>query len=142
MLGKFHSNHETETFNLGKDFSKSLAGGDVVALIGELGSGKTIFVKGVCSGFSVTEIPLSPTFSLINEYHGKLILYHFDFYRIKSLQELYDIGYEDYFYGNDICLIEWANLVEEVLPKKYFEIKIDNADTDNERDITIRMVEK
>lgn len=142
MLGKFHSNHETETFNLGKDFSKSLQGGNVVALIGELGSGKTIFVKGVCSGFSVTEIPLSPTFSLINEYHGKLILYHFDFYRIKSLQELYDIGYEDYFYGNDICLIEWANLVEEVLPKKYFEIKIDNADTENERDITIRMVEK
>lgn len=142
MLGKFHSNHEAETFNLGKDFSKSLQGGNVVALIGELGSGKTIFVKGVCSGFSVTEIPLSPTFSLINEYHGKLILYHFDFYRIKSLQELYDIGYEDYFYGNDICLIEWANLVEEVLPKKYFEIKIDNADTENERDITIRMVEK
>jgi len=142
MLGKFHSNHETETFDLGKDFSKSLQGGNVVALIGELGSGKTIFVKGICSGFSVTEIPLSPTFSLINEYHGKLILYHFDFYRIKSLQELYDIGYEDYFYGNDICLIEWANLVEEVLPKKYFEIKIDNADTENERDITIRMVEK
>lgn len=142
MLGKFHSNHEAETFNLGKDFSKSLQGGNVVALIGELGSGKTIFVKGICSGFSVTEIPLSPTFSLINEYHGKLILYHFDFYRIKSLQELYDIGYEDYFYGNDICLIEWANLVEEVLPKKYFEIKIDNADTENERDITIRMVEK
>lgn len=142
MLGKFHSNHEAETFDLGKDFSKSLQGGNVVALIGELGSGKTIFVKGICSGFSVTEIPLSPTFSLINEYHGKLILYHFDFYRIKSLQELYDIGYEDYFYGNDICLIEWANLVEEVLPKKYFEIKIDNADTENERDITIRMVEK
>lgn len=142
MLGKFHSNHEAETFNLGKDFSKSLAEGDVVALIGELGSGKTIFVKGVCSGFSVTEIPLSPTFSLINEYHGKLILYHFDFYRIKSLQELYDIGYEDYFYGNDICLIEWANLVEEVLPKKYFEVKIANTDTENERDITIRMVEK
>lgn len=142
MLGKFHSNHEAETFNLGKDFSKSLAGGDVVALIGELGSGKTIFVKGICSGFNVTEKPLSPTFSLINEYHGRLILYHFDFYRIKSLQELYDIGYEDYFYGNDICLIEWANFVEEVLPKKYFEVIIDDAGTENERDILVRKVEK
>jgi tRNA threonylcarbamoyladenosine biosynthesis protein TsaE len=142
MLGKFHSNNEIETFNLGKEFSKSLQEGDVVALIGELGSGKTIFVKGVCSGFGVTEVPLSPTFSLINEYHGDLTVYHFDFYRIKSIQELYDIGYEDYFFGKDICLIEWANLVEEALPKKYVEVVIENVETENHRDITIKIVER
>ncbi|MBM4175029.1 MAG: tRNA (adenosine(37)-N6)-threonylcarbamoyltransferase complex ATPase subunit type 1 TsaE [Ignavibacteria bacterium] len=138
MRGKFISKSESETFEFGKKFSSSLKKGDLVALIGELGSGKTIFVKGICSGLNAIETPLSPTFSLINKYHGEAIIYHFDFYRIKSIQELYDIGYEDYFYSKEICLIEWANLVREILPKNYIEVKFKNLETENEREITIR----
>lgn len=142
MRGTVISGSESETFKFGKEFSKSLKKGDLVALIGELGSGKTIFVKGICSGLGANEIPLSPTFSLINEYHGDVTIYHFDFYRIKSIQELYDIGYEDYFFSKDICLIEWANLISEILPKKYIEVKIENLPAENEREITIREVAK
>lgn len=133
----FISNSPEETFETAKDFSKELNKGDIVALIGHLGSGKTIFVKGICSGLNASQTPLSPTFSIINEYKGRFTIYHLDFYRIKEIEELYDIGYEDYFNDESICLIEWADLFENILPEKYIRVEIEFGNTENQRIITI-----
>lgn len=133
----FISNSPEETFEIAKEFSSLLKAGDVVALIGNLGTGKTIFVKGICVGLNASENPLSPTFSIINEYKGKFLIYHFDFYRIKDIEELYDIGYEDYFNDESICLIEWADLFEDVLPENHIRVIIDFGEKENQRKITI-----
>ncbi len=111
------SNSTEMTLNIGADFGKGLKAGSVVGLIGELGAGKTEFVKGVASAFNINKnIVTSPTFTIINEYSGSIDIYHFDFYRINSLEELEELGYEEYFYGNGITLIEWADKFMEVLP--------------------------
>lgn len=93
---------------------------------GELGAGKTTLIKAICKQLHVIDQTNSPSFAIINEYNtsGKLKLYHFDFYRIKTLEEVFDIGYEEYFYSGNYCFIEWPELVEEILPKEYVEIKI------------------
>lgn len=134
---KFISKSPEETFEIAKKFSSELKQGDIVALIGSLGSGKTIFVKGICDGLSAQQNPLSPTFSIINEYRGKFVIYHFDFYRIKNLEELYDIGFEDYFNNDGICLIEWADLFEEILPEEYIRVTIEFGEIENKRKIII-----
>jgi tRNA threonylcarbamoyladenosine biosynthesis protein TsaE len=92
---------------------------------GEMGAGKTTFIKTLCAQLGVTETVSSPTFSIVNEYEylGGLI-YHFDFYRLKNLNEVYDIGYEDYFYSDNYCLIEWPQKIEDLLPEQYVEVKI------------------
>jgi tRNA threonylcarbamoyladenosine biosynthesis protein TsaE len=138
-LGKkeFISNSPEETLQIAKDFSQELKAGDVIALIGNLGTGKTIFVKGICEGLNATQNPLSPTFSIINEYNGKFTIYHFDFYRIKDLEELYDIGYEDYFNDESICLVEWADLFEEVLPENHIRVIIEFGESEQQRKIII-----
>lgn len=133
----FISNSPEDTFQIARNFSYELKPGDIVALKGNLGSGKTIFVKGICEGLEAKENPLSPTFSIINEYYGKYKIYHFDFYRIKDIEELYDIGYEDYFNDESICLIEWADLFEEVLPENYILVSIEFGETENQRIISI-----
>jgi len=94
----------------------------VVAFFGNLGSGKTTCIRGICSGLGVTEIVTSPTFTLINEYTGTLPVYHFDFYRINSQDELIDLGLEEYFFGQGISLIEWPEIVMDILPKERFEV--------------------
>ncbi|MEJ5304363.1 MAG: tRNA (adenosine(37)-N6)-threonylcarbamoyltransferase complex ATPase subunit type 1 TsaE [Ignavibacteria bacterium] len=132
------SNSPEETFEIAKDFSSELKPGDIVALIGNLGTGKTIFVKGICAGLNAEQNPLSPTFSIINEYNGKYKIYHFDFYRIKNIEELYDIGYEDYFNDESICLIEWADMFPEILPKDTIEVKIELGEIENQRKISIK----
>ncbi|MDH7528828.1 MAG: tRNA (adenosine(37)-N6)-threonylcarbamoyltransferase complex ATPase subunit type 1 TsaE [Ignavibacteria bacterium] len=132
------SNSPEETFEIAKDFSSELKPGDIVALIGNLGTGKTIFVKGICAGLNAEQNPLSPTFSIINEYNGKYKIYHFDFYRIKNIEELYDIGYEDYFNDESICLIEWADMFPEILPKDTIEVKIEFGEIENQRKISIK----
>lgn len=134
---EFISNSPEETFIIARNFSNELQEGDIVALIGNLGSGKTIFVKGICEGLNATQNPLSPTFSIINEYTGKFKIYHFDFYRIKDIEELYDIGYEDYFNDQSICLIEWADLFESVLPAEHIKILFEFGETENQRKIII-----
>lgn len=134
---EFVSNSPEETFLIAKNFSNELKAGDIVALNGNLGTGKTIFVKGICAGLSAEQNPLSPTFSIINEYNGKFKIYHFDFYRIKDIEELYDIGYEDYFNDESICLIEWANMFTEILPEKRIEVLIEFGDSETQRKITI-----
>ena len=92
---------------------------------GEMAAGKTTFIKAFCGVLGVEDVVSSPTFSIVNEYeslNGKV--YHFDFYRLKNLQEAFDIGYEDYFYGGDYCLIEWPQKIEELLPEHYIKVEI------------------
>ncbi len=107
---------EAETMALGKKLAAHLSAGDVVATIGELGSGKTRLIQGICTGLGVTQEVTSPTFTLINEYRGRLPVYHFDFYRITSQEEVWRLGFEEYWFGDGISLIEWADKVSELLP--------------------------
>lgn len=113
---------EKETVEIAKQFSEMLSGNEIVLLNGELGTGKTFFVKSLCSVYGITSVS-SPSFAIVNEYHNSKKFTHFDFYRIKKVEELYDIGIEDYLTeGNSVVFIEWANLFPEVLPKKNYQI--------------------
>jgi len=124
----YETNTTTETYELGKKIGESLNSGDVIALIGDLGCGKTVMTQGIAAGLGITEVVNSPTFVILHEYEsGRLPLYHFDVYRINDVREMDDIGYSEYIYGDGVTLIEWANLIEEILPAeaKRIEIKKD-----------------
>ncbi len=112
-------------------FIKAIDQNTVFAFYGKMGAGKTTFIKAVCEGLGVTDVVNSPTFSIVNEYRsdttGELI-YHFDFYRIKKLEEVYDMGYEDYFYSGALCFIEWPELVEEILPGDVVRVDIEEQE--------------
>lgn len=115
-----------ETFSFGKWIGENALPGQVYTLVGDLGVGKTVFTQGVAAGLGITEPVNSPTFTIIQEYEtGRMPFYHFDVYRIGDIEEMEEIGYDDYFYGNGICLIEWANLIEEILPEHIIEITIE-----------------
>lgn len=115
-----------ETFRLGEEIGRQAAKGDVYTLIGDLGVGKTVFTQGVAQGLSIREPVSSPTFTIVQVYEeGRLPFYHFDVYRIGDVEEMDEIGYEDYFYGDGICLIEWADLITEILPEKRTRITIE-----------------
>ena len=115
-----------ETYDLGKKIGSHAKAGEVYTLVGDLGVGKTVFTQGFAKGLGVTEHVNSPTFTIVQEYEdGRLPFYHFDVYRIGDIEEMDEIGYEDYFYGEGVCLIEWAELIEELLPKKRTEILIE-----------------
>ena len=110
----------------------------VFAFYGEMGAGKTTFIKAICKALGVTETVTSPTFSIVNEYErnqGELI-YHFDFYRIKNIEEAYDFGYEDYFYSGQLCFIEWPELVDPLLPESVVKVQIAIEDN-QERSISV-----
>lgn len=107
---------------------------------GEMGAGKTTFIKSVARALGVQEVVSSPTFSIVNEYDASgRVVYHFDFYRIKNLQEAYDIGYEEYFYSGDYCLIEWPEKVEELLPEHYIKVEI-AVRSDTERTLSFSKI--
>lgn len=115
-----------ETYTLGKKLGEQAKPGQVYTLIGDLGVGKTVFTQGVADGLGITEPINSPTFTIVQIYEeGRMPFYHFDVYRIGDVEEMDEIGYEDYFYGEGICLIEWANLIEEILPERYTQITIE-----------------
>jgi len=99
---------------------------------GEMGAGKTTFIKAICAALGIDDLVSSPTFSIVNEYESSAgeVVYHFDFYRIKNLNEAYDIGYEEYFYSGNICLIEWPEKIAEILPEKHVRVKIEVTATD------------
>ena len=100
--------------------------GDVYTLIGDLGVGKTVFTQGIAEGLEIDEAICSPTFTIVQVYEeGRMPFYHFDVYRIGDIEEMDEIGYEDYFYGEGLCMIEWANLIEEILPSNRKEITIE-----------------
>lgn len=107
-----------ETFALGKRIGETAKPGMVLALTGDLGVGKTVFTQGFAAGLGITEPVNSPTFTILQIYEGgRLLFYHFDVYRIGDIEEMDEIGYEDYFYGEGVCLIEWADLIKEILPE-------------------------
>lgn len=116
---------EEETFRVGKKIGEQTAPGKVYTLVGDLGVGKTVFTQGVAAGLGITEPVCSPTFTIVQQYNGRMPFYHFDVYRIGDIVEMEEIGYEDMFYGEGICLIEWANLIKELLPEHYTEITIE-----------------
>ncbi|WDU82547.1 tRNA (adenosine(37)-N6)-threonylcarbamoyltransferase complex ATPase subunit type 1 TsaE [Caloramator sp. Dgby_cultured_2] len=133
---KVKSNSQEMTFEIGLKIAKLLKQGDVISLNGDLGAGKTHLVKGIAKGLEVHEDITSPTFTIVNEYDGKMPLYHFDVYRISDISELYEIGFEEYIYGEGVSVIEWGNLVEELLPDYTIKINIRILD-DNTREIEI-----
>jgi len=130
-----------ETIAIGLNLSERLKKGDCVALIGRLGSGKTVLTKGIAKGLGVKDVRYvnSPSFVIIKEYKGKMPLYHFDLYRLNKTHSLDSLSYDEYFYGNGVTVIEWADKIRKMLPTKHWEVKLTAAGED-ERKIEIRKV--
>lgn len=115
-----------ETFLLGKTIGEQAVPGQIYTLNGDLGVGKTVFTQGVAAGLGITEAVSSPTFTIVQTYEeGRLPFYHFDVYRIGDVEEMEEIGYDDYFFGEGICLIEWAELVQEIIPENSISVTIE-----------------
>ena len=140
---EFHIN-SVEALSEVSDYLISMrAEADVIAFYGSMGAGKTTLIKNLCHRMGVTDEVNSPTFAIVNEYvteEGESV-YHFDFYRIKKLEEVYDIGYENYFYSGNLCLIEWPVMIEPLLPEKYIRVEIRHGATDEEREIRCELIE-
>jgi tRNA threonylcarbamoyladenosine biosynthesis protein TsaE len=148
-MTEVHTTTSTEgTISLAGAFAGKLRRGDVVALYGDLGSGKTQFVKGVCRTFKSHTSVTSPSFVILNRYDGvdisgnELLMYHFDLYRVKSLTELYDLGYEEFLRGDGICLFEWAEMLGDLLPERRYDVRLSVGAYENERRIEINEVGK
>lgn len=122
-----------------KEFVKAMGDRTIFAFYGKMGAGKTTFIKAICKELGVNDEVTSPTFSIVNEYRSDTtaeLVYHFDFYRIKKLEEVYDMGFEDYFYSGAVCLIEWPELIEELLPGDAVKVKIEEQ-ADGSRLVTM-----
>lgn len=120
------TNSPKETKELGKKMAERAKPGDVFTLVGDLGVGKTVFTQGIAEGLGIDEPVNSPTFTIVQEYEsGRMPFYHFDVYRIGDPEEMDEIGFDDYIYGDGLCLIEWADLIEEILPEKRVAIRIE-----------------
>lgn len=116
-MRRIESRSEQETYQAGRQLGQFAKSGEIYCLNGDLGVGKTVFTKGFAEGIGIQEPVNSPTFTIIQQYEeGRIPLYHFDVYRISDIDEMEEIGYEDYFFGDGVCLIEWANLIEEIIP--------------------------
>jgi len=125
MASEFITNHWEETFSIGRNMAPLLIPGDVLALYGDLGSGKTVFAKGLCAGLDVRDMVTSPTFTLVQEYQGRLPVYHFDFYRLNSPQEIEMLDLDQYFNQAGVSIIEWAEKGDMLLPDSVFKIRIE-----------------
>ncbi len=122
----FESTSSQMTFEFAKKIGQNLKSGDVLCLDGDLGVGKTVFTKGVAAGLGIKDDVSSPTFTLIQEYYGgRLPLYHFDVYRIDGLWDMDDLGYEEYFYGEGVCLVEWGSMIKELFPENTIYVRIE-----------------
>lgn len=138
-MNTIHIKSLEEINEAAREFIRKMGDNTVFAFYGKMGAGKTTFIKALCKELGVTEEVNSPTFAIINEYRSETtseLIYHFDFYRIKKLEEVYDLGYEDYFYSGALCFIEWPELIEELLPSDAKKVSI-NETTDGARIITI-----
>lgn len=126
---------ETEAF--GKELAAMAKPGTVIALVGDLGTGKTTLTKAIAQGLGVKEEVTSPTFTIVQEYKsGRLPLYHFDVYRINDTEEMYELGYEEYFYGDGLCVVEWADQIEELLPEDALRVYLEYGASSEEREYT------
>ena len=127
-----------ETFAFGEELGKNARPGQVYTLIGDLGVGKTVLTQGIAKGLGIDEAICSPTFTIVQEYHtGRMPFYHFDVYRIGCVEEMDEIGFDDYVYGEGLTMIEWANLIEEILPDHFWQIMIEK---DLEKGFDYRMI--
>lgn len=132
------TNTPQETYELGLSIGKNARAGQIYTLFGDLGVGKTVFTQGMAAGLEIEEPVNSPTFTIVQVYEeGRLPFYHFDVYRIGDIEEMEEIGYEDYFFGEGVCLIEWANLIEELIPETAIPIRIEK---DPERGFDYRRI--
>ena len=126
--------NEEETKKFGEKLCEKLTAGSIVALTGDLGTGKTTLTKAIAAGLGVTDVITSPTFNIVKQYDsGRLPLDHFDVYRIGDVDEMYEIGYEEYFFGDGVCVIEWADLIEEIIPDDAVRIEIEYGEKEGER---------
>ncbi|HHV95123.1 MAG TPA: tRNA (adenosine(37)-N6)-threonylcarbamoyltransferase complex ATPase subunit type 1 TsaE [Clostridiaceae bacterium] len=137
---KLLTTSDKETEEIGLYLGKVLKKGNVVCLSGSLGAGKTVFIKGIASAHNVHDPVTSPTFTLINEYEGDVPIYHFDVYRISHVDEMYDIGFDEYIYGEGIVLIEWADLIKEILPHNVIWVFIDRFNSYDEKTVNNRLI--
>lgn len=128
---RLNSLEETEEFGI--KLGRALRRGDILCLNGDLGAGKTTLTKSIGLGLGVEEYITSPTFALINQYSGRLPVYHFDVYRLENVEELFDLGFDEYFYGNGVCIIEWADKIDRMIPKERIVIDIEKGNNLNER---------
>lgn len=119
MKEVYETNTPGETYTLGKKLGEAALAGQIYCLNGDLGAGKTLFSQGFAAGLGITQAVSSPTFTIVQVYEeGRIPLYHFDVYRIGDIEEMDEIGYEDYFFGEGVCLIEWSQLIQELIPEK------------------------
>ena len=141
-MSTYISKSEQDTINFAKNYAKNLKAGDIIVLSGELGSGKTKFVQGVLENFNLQDEISSPTFTIVNEYNSDAVnIYHFDVYRLEDSDEFFAIGGEEYF-SKGICLIEWGELIEDILPKPYTKISFSKSDDDTSyRKLIIEKIE-
>ncbi|MBR3296474.1 MAG: tRNA (adenosine(37)-N6)-threonylcarbamoyltransferase complex ATPase subunit type 1 TsaE [Firmicutes bacterium] len=129
--------NDTEVF--GRELAEGLVPGSVVAMTGDLGTGKTTLAKAVAKGLGVKEELSSPTFTVVREYRsGRLPLYHFDVYRVYDPDELFELGFDEYIHGNGVCLIEWADLIEDLLPTERVDVKISFGENEDERTVELK----
>ena len=130
---------EAETISAGKTFAGQLRQGDVVALFGDLGAGKTRFIKGMCLGLGVHENVASPTFTILREYNaGNVSIYHFDLYRIASEREIFELGFEEFVNNDGICFIEWADRAQKFLPSHRYDVHLKLGENPDTREIMIK----
>ncbi len=126
--------NEDETQAFGRDLAEDLEPGAVIALTGDLGTGKTTLTKSIAAGLGIDDVITSPTFNIVKEYRsGRLPLFHFDVYRIGDVEEMYELGYEEFFYGEGVCIIEWADLIEDIIPEDAIRIYIEYGSKEGER---------
>ena len=129
---KIYLENEEKTREIGSKLGELLTPKSVICLIGDLGAGKTTMTQSLARALGVDDYITSPTFTIVNEYEGKMPLYHFDVYRIGSSEEMYDIGFDEYIDGDGVCIIEWANLIEDILPDEYLDIQLSYKDMGRE----------
>lgn len=127
---KLITNSEKETLELGRLIGTKLKAGDVLSLDGDLGAGKTYMTKGIAEGMGIRDYITSPTFTILNIYEGDLTLYHFDVYRIDDPREMEEIGFDEYLYGDGVCVVEWGSIVSELLPEDTIDVHIKKLDDD------------
>ena len=136
----YYTNSPEETKEIGKELARLLNSGDIVALNGDLGAGKTAFTQGLAVGLGITEYVTSPTFTIMNIYESKLPLYHYDVYRISEPEEMDAIGFNEYLFGEGVCVIEWSDIIQEILPERIIDIRIYKTEEQNDsRRIEITM---